>query len=183
MAGKMFLPRNDKLGIYAEYEGYTGHPIKQADVAHCFFPIPTQASAEEIRRTANYYLDREQETGLFLTHSPSIYAAAFSKAGDVSGVERCLELSARNFVGPFELPRESNYGGGAVVTGAGSFLNLLCYGVLGIVNFGDRLTANPCVSRQVGKINVSGVQFQGKRYRVSSEQPVITELESCEKYE
>jgi len=180
IAGKLFLPRDPARDIYAEYEGYTGHPIKQADIAHVFFPLPTTVDAAEISRTADYYLDREQETGLFLTHSPSVYGAAFSKAGDVRGVTRCLELSARNFVGPFELPRESNYGGGAVVTGAGSFLNLLCYGILGIDTTGARLVAHPCVPAQIGRIQVSGVQFQGKRYRVAADatgQRSITEPE------
>lgn len=168
IAKRMYLPHDDAQGIYLEYEGYDGHPIKQADVAHIFFPLYEAADPEEIRRNVYYYADRERETGLYLLHSPSVYGASLSRIGDVRGVERFLLLSERNIVGPFEVPRESNYRTDPVLTGAGSFLTLLLYGVLGVNNFGDALSAHPCVPEDMGTISVSGLYFKGKRYTITA---------------
>ena len=116
-----------------------------------------------------YYADRERETGLYLTHSPYVYGAALSRAGDVEGVERFLRLSDRNFVGPFDIPRESNYGGSVVVTGAGSFLSLMLYGVAGLENMGPCLASHACVPPSLGHLKISGIHFQGRRYSLSAE--------------
>lgn len=181
LAGAMWLPRNEELGIYWEYEGYTGHPIKQADVGHLFFPLRVAGDREEIRRNVAYYADRERETGLYLLHSPSVYAAALSRAGDAPGVRRFLDLSGRNAAGPFEVPRESNYGGGVCTTASGSLLGLALYGLLGIENGGEQLEAHPCLTGETGKLAVSGLSFRGRRYTVAAEpgktQATITKLE------
>lgn len=168
IAAKMYLPHDDAQGIYLEYDGYNGHPIKQADVGHMFFPLHMKADPEEIRRNVYFYADRERETGLFLLHSPSAYGVSLSRTGDVKGVGHFLRLSERNIVGPFEVPRESNYGGNPVLTSAGSFLTLMIYGVLGIDSFGDELSAHPCVPEEVGTITASGLYFKGKRYTVTA---------------
>ena len=104
MADLLYQPRDPASGIIPEYDGYNGHPIKQADVAHLFFPLCETFDPDTVRKNVYYYADRERETGLFLTHSPSVYAAAASKIGDVRGVERFLELAGRNGVGPFDVP-------------------------------------------------------------------------------
>lgn len=168
IADGMYLPRDAARGIFLEYDGYSGHPIKQADVGHLFFPWCVTRDPEEIRRNVYYYAERERETGLFLTHSPSVYAAGLSRAGDVRGVARFLDLAMRNASGPFEVPRESNYATGPVVTGAGSFLNLLFYGVAGIENQGAALTAHPCVPEDVGHIRFRHVAFRGARFTVAA---------------
>jgi trehalose/maltose hydrolase-like predicted phosphorylase len=166
MAGTVRLPRDSTHNIFAEYEGYDGHPIKQADVGHLFFPLCVTHDSAEIRRNIRYYADREKETGLFLTHSPFVYAAAMSRAGDVSAVREYFQWSERTFVGPFDVPRESNYKTGVVVTGSGSFLGLMLYGVLGIENSSDTLTAHACVPEEIGRITLSGLNFRGHQYEV-----------------
>ncbi|MGB2998221.1 MAG: hypothetical protein WBC59_06245 [Phycisphaerae bacterium] len=168
IAAGMYLPYDAQQGIYLEYEGYNGHPIKQADVGHLFFPLCVDADPEEIRRNIRYYADRERETGLFLTHSPLVYGAAMSRAGDVAGVREFLALSERNATGPFEVPRESNYATGPVVTGAGAFLGLLFYGVLGVENMGEHLAAHPCVPDECGSVEMQGVLFHGQTYRIAA---------------
>jgi trehalose/maltose hydrolase-like predicted phosphorylase len=169
IAGKMYLPRDRKLGIYREYDGYNGHPIKQADIGHLFFPLCVDADREEIRRNVYYYADRERETGLYLLHSPMVYAAALSRAGDAAGVQRFYKLTELNRIGPFELPRESNYNSsGPTVSGSGAFLTLMLQGVLGIENFSDQLSAHPCVPEEVGRLTVAGLHFRGARYAVSA---------------
>ena len=169
IAAGLYLPRDEERGIYREYVGYNGHAIKQADVGHLFFPLCLTRDAAEIRRNVYYYADRERETGLYLTHSPYVYGAALSRAGDVEGVERFLRLSDRNFVGPFDIPRESNYGGSVVVTGAGSFLSLMLYGVAGLENMGPCLASHACVPPSLGHLKISGIHFQGRRYSLSAE--------------
>ncbi|HEX4124201.1 MAG TPA: hypothetical protein VHY37_05685, partial [Tepidisphaeraceae bacterium] len=169
IAERLFQPRDAKTGVIPEYEGYAGHPIKQADVAHIFFPLHEPVDPEVIRRSAYYYADRERETGLYLTHSPSVYAAALNKVGDVAGVRRFLELAGRNTVGPFEVPRESNYGGPPVLTGAGSFLNLFVFGILGIDSFGATLAAHPTVPDPLARVILHGVHFRGRQYRIEAE--------------
>lgn len=169
IAEKVFIPRDQANGIFAEYDGYDGHPLKQADVAHMFFPLRPEVGPDEIRRNCYYYLQRERETGLFLTHSPYVYGAALSRAGDANGVARMLELSFRNWTGPFEIPRESNYGGGVVVTGAGSFLNLMTYGLAGLENMGDTLGLHPCVPAELGTLRLEHVAFRGRRYTVEAQ--------------
>ena len=168
MARRMYLPRDEKRKIYLEYDGYNGHPIKQADVGHLFFPLCVSRNAAEIKRNIYYYAERDRATQLYLLHSPPVYAAALSRAGDVKGVTHFLRLSDRNTVGPFELPRESNYGGGVCITGSGAFLDIVIYGLLGIENSGEELTAHPCLSKDVGRIKISGLFFKGKRYSVEA---------------
>lgn len=169
LASAMFLPRDEQRGMYLEYEGYPGHPIKQADVGHVFFPLQPTVDRAEIRRTVMYYADRERETGLYLLHSPFVYGAALSRAGDGRGVRRFLELSQRNATGPFEVPRESNYGGGVCTTASGSLLGLALYGLLGIENQGERLEAHPCLTDETGRLSVTGLTFGGRRYAVAAE--------------
>lgn len=169
LARNMWLPRDDKLGIFAEYEGYNGHPVKQADVGHLFFPLLVSGDAAEIKRNIRYYAERERETGLYLMHSPFVYGAALSRADDAAGVRHFLELSERNAVGPFEIPRESNYGGGMCITASGSLLGLALYGLLGIENQGAGLTAHPCLTTETGRLSVSGITFKGRRYSVAAE--------------
>jgi trehalose/maltose hydrolase-like predicted phosphorylase len=156
-------------GVIPEYDGYDGHPIKQADVAHLYFPLHTTFDPAVLRKTVYYYADRERETGLYLTHSPSVYAAAFSKVGDIDGVGHFLGLHQCAFAGPYEVPRESNYGGPPVITGAGSFLSLLLFGVLGLNNFEESLSAHPCVPKQVGHISVSGICFGDRQYTIAAQ--------------
>ena len=168
LAEAMWVPRDAESGLYLEYEGYDGHPIKQADVGHIFFPIPTADDAETIRRNVEFYAERERETGLFIGHSPFVYGAALSRAGDVEGVRRCLVESARMTSGQFEAPRESNFGGGPFVTAAGAFLGLALYGLLGIENCGETLAAHPCLSPEVGRLSISGLTFRGRRWRVAA---------------
>ncbi len=167
MAEKMYLPRNPDLDIYWEYDGYTGHPTKQADVGHLFFPLCVDDDPEEIRRNINYYDARERETGLLLLHSPFVHGAAMSRAGSVAGVKHFLDLAYRTQVGPFELPRESNYGGITCVTSAGAFLGLAVYGLLGIENTGDQLDAHPCLAEDIGRLTIQGVGFRDERYSVT----------------
>jgi trehalose/maltose hydrolase-like predicted phosphorylase len=169
LAKALWLPRDPERGVFAEYEGYRGHAVKQADVGHLFFPLLVSADRDEIRRNVYYYADRERETGLYLLHSPSVYGAALSRAGDAAGVRRFLELSARNATGPFEVPRESNYGGGVCTTASGSFLTLALYGLLGIENQGGTLTAHPCLTEETGALSIAGLEFRGRRYSVSAE--------------
>jgi len=169
LAAAMWLPRDEARGIYLEYEGYDGHPIKQADVGHLFFPLLVTRDADAIRRNVRFYADRERETGLYLLHSPFVYAAALSRAGDAAVVRRFCELAQRNATGPFEVPRESNYGGGVCTTAAGAFLGLALYALLGIENTGDRLEAHPCLTGETGRLAVSGLHFRGRRWRVAAE--------------
>jgi trehalose/maltose hydrolase-like predicted phosphorylase len=174
MAERLYQPRDSATGIIPEYDGYNGHSIKQADIGHVFFPLNDPIDPQVLRRSVYYYADRERETGLYLTHSPSVYAAALAKVGDVAGVGRFLELAGRNSVGPFEVPRESNYGGPPVVTGAGSFINLLVFGIVGMESLGSALSAHPCVPKQVGRVELRGVHFRGRRYRIIAEPGVYT---------
>ena len=172
----MWLPRDNKHNLFAEYAGYPGHAVKQADVGHLFFPLLVSEDPEEIRRNVYYYADREKETGLYLMHSPSVYGSALSRAGDVEGVCRFLVLSGRNATGPFEIPRESNYGGGVCATAAGSLLTLALYGLLGIENQGEELTAHPCLADEIGALSISGLTFRSRRYSVSAK-PGATKAE------
>ena len=169
LASALWLPRDTTRGIYLEYEGYNGHPCKQADVGHLFFPLKLTDDADEIRRNVYYYADRERETGLYLLHSPAVYGAALSRAGDAVGVRRFLDLSARNATGPFEVPRESNYGGGVCVTASGALLTLALYGLLGLENSNDRLAAHPCLTPETGRLAIAGIRFRGRRFRVAAE--------------
>ena len=167
MAAGMYLPRNEEKGIYWEYDGYYEHPIKQADVAHLFFPLLLNDDPAEIKRNVAYYSEREKATGLCLLHSPFVYAAGLSRAGDAKGVRRFYDLAKHNFLGPFDVPRESNYGGGVCTTASGSFLDLAMFGLLGIETEGRTLKAHPSLVDDVGALEVDGIFFHGERYRVA----------------
>ena len=55
------------------------------------------------------------------------------------------------------------------MTAAGAFLGLALYGLLGIENCGEELTAHPCLSPETGRLAISGLSFRGKRWRVAAE--------------
>jgi len=167
IAAKMHLPRDEARGLWLEYEGYDDHPIKQADVGHLFFPMGpwfVGASDEDVRRNITFYADRERETGLGILHSPFVYGAAMSRAGDVAGVRRFLDWSWHNVAGGYDAPRELLHSTGPTITSCGAFLGLLLYGVLGLENGGEQLSAHPCVPESVGELFVSGIKFRGHRY-------------------
>ncbi len=169
IADRMHLPRDDARGLWLEYEGYDGHPIKQADVAHLWWPLRFNDDADDIRRNCAYYLAREDETALHLMHGIAAYGVAAARAADVAGVARAWRGSARNRVGPYEMPTESDWNSGApYVASAGSFLCLLQYGALGIDTQGERFAARPCLPPEIGRIALGGIRFRGERWRVAA---------------
>jgi trehalose/maltose hydrolase-like predicted phosphorylase len=169
IAAAMYYPRDAARQIYLEYDGYNGHAIKQADVGHLFFPLCITDDSQEIARNVNYYADRERETGLHLMHSSSVYGIGLARAGDAAGVLRHFLLAERTCTGPFEVPRESNYATGPVITGAGGYLNLVLFGLMGINTMGTELTARPCLPQSIGRISIAGIHFRGRQYRVTVE--------------
>ena len=169
IAANIALPRDEKRGLWLEYDGYDDHPIKQADVGHLFFPLSPDfvgSDAEDIRRNVGFYADRERETGLGIFHSPFVYGAALSRANDTAGVRHFLDWSWHNVAGAYDMPRELMHTTGPTVTAAGSFLGLLLYGILGVENNSEQLTAHPCVPESVGAISVSGLKHRGASYEL-----------------
>lgn len=73
IADKMYLPFDQERGIYLEYDGYSGHPIKQPDVGEMIYPLEYPIGPELMAKNFDYYLEKEvlanDEGIVFLTAS------------------------------------------------------------------------------------------------------------------
>lgn len=113
-------------GVTAEYDGYAGQMIKQADVNLLAYPLDVITDPRQIRRDLDYYSQR-----LDRKHGPamarSVLAVLYNRIGDRDEAMRQLEMSYRPHLrAPFgvfaETPANNNC---YFLTGAGAFLQAL----------------------------------------------------------
>lgn len=113
-------------GVTAEYDGYRGQMIKQADVNLLAYPLDVITDPRQIRRDLDYYsarLDRKHGPAM----ARSVLAVLYNRIGDRDEAMRQLEMSYRPHLrAPFgvfaETPANNNC---YFLTGAGAFLQAL----------------------------------------------------------
>ena len=119
--------------IIAEYKGYNGQKIKQADVALLAFPLDIITDPAEIDRNISYY-DAKIDSLHGPAMSHSAMAVNYARMGDPERASRYIARSYRpNLRGPFhnlsETPGNNHV---YFATGAGGLLQALIFGYAGL---------------------------------------------------
>ncbi|MEU1981661.1 haloacid dehalogenase [Nocardia sp. NPDC019395] len=139
IAGNMALPGHIAPGVPAEYRGYAGQQIKQADVALISYPYTYSAPDYSPSATMHYYFPRTDPDGPNMSSSVGAILAA---EHDPCATRRYLDRAVAPYSqGPFGFQTESpgeTAGQGAgqpawiFLTGAAGFLHALLYGPTGL---------------------------------------------------
>jgi len=167
MADKMYLPFNPELGVHMEYDGYSGHPIKQPDVGEMIFPLEYPMDRELMAKDFDYYLkkaDRELGHSFFPSVHP-IVACILGRA------EQAYELFREwddFFLPPFDAMREvlANDKGIVFLTAIGGFLQNFLYGFAGIRMREDGLKVHPVLPEEIPRVVFPRIWFRGRTYRL-----------------
>lgn len=127
------FPKMPGTEIIAEYEGYAGQQIKQADVALLAFPLEFLTDAESIERNLTYYDAKTDSVG-GPAMSHSAMAVNYARMGRPQRAESLVERSYKpNVRGPFlnlsEAPGNDHVN---FLTGAGGLLQALMFGYAGL---------------------------------------------------
>ncbi|MFI9504099.1 hypothetical protein [Nocardia sp. NPDC052566] len=136
----MAMPPDIAPGVPAEYLGYRGAPIKQADTVLLSYPFSYAAQGYSPADTLRYYFDRTDPDGPNMSNA---VGAILSARYDPCRTQEYLDRSVQPYVrAPFGFQSEARgdrAGANAIgqsawvfVTGAGGFLQGLLYGPAGL---------------------------------------------------
>jgi len=129
----MFIPFDTTKNIHLEYEGYSGTPIKQADVVLIGFPLMWPLDEQVRKNDLLYYEQRTRSNGPAMTWG--MHAIGFIDLGDYEQAAQMLNRSYTLYVKkPFYTWTEAYQEVGAVnfITGAGGFLQTFLFGYGGL---------------------------------------------------
>lgn len=169
IAKRMYLPFDRERGIYLEYDGYSGHPIKQPDVVEMIYPLEHPMSQEIIAANFDYYREKADRA---LGHSffPSVHPIVACRLGRRQEAYRLFQEWEGFFLPPFEVMRECLCNEGIVfLTSFGGFLQNLLYGFAGIRLREDGLKVQPLLPDQLPRIIFKRIFYRGKAYRLTVE--------------
>lgn len=116
-------------GSVAEYKGYAGAKIKQADAALLAYPLELLTDRQEIERTINHYASKlDMENGPAMSHA--LMAVNYGRLGDRKRWRELLMAGLKPYLrGPFmniaETPSNNET---YFLTGAGAVLQALIFG-------------------------------------------------------
>ena len=116
-------------GSVAEYEGYAGAKIKQADAALLAYPLELLTDRHEIERTIEHYASKlDMENGPAMSHA--LMAVNYGRLGDRNRWRELLMMGLKPYLrGPFmniaETPSNNET---YFLTGAGAVLQALMFG-------------------------------------------------------
>lgn len=116
-------------GSVAEYEGYAGAKIKQADAALLAYPLELLTDRQEIERTINHYASKlDMENGPAMSHA--LMAVNYGRLGNRKRWRELLMAGLKPYLrGPFmniaETPSNNET---YFLTGAGAVLQALMFG-------------------------------------------------------
>jgi len=118
-------------GVIPEYDGYSGHKIKQADTILAFYPLQHDPGKEVVSKTLAYYHDRTDRGGPLMT--VQIEALLTMRLGDrEQGLEHLFKEYGRYVRGPHCIPYETPSNANSIMlTGIGGLLQALIYGWYG----------------------------------------------------
>ncbi|HID94639.1 MAG TPA: glycoside hydrolase family 65 protein [Candidatus Latescibacteria bacterium] len=166
IADRMYLPFNQERQIYLEYDGYSGHPIKQPDVGEMIFLLEHPMSQEIIAANFDYYREKaDRELG----HSffPSVHPIVACRLGRRQEAYELFVEWDGFFLPPFEVMRECLCNEGIVfLTSFGGFLQNFLYGFGGIRIGEDGLKVQPLLPDEFSRIIFKRIFYGGKAYRL-----------------
>lgn len=119
-------------GVTAEFLGYKGEKIKQADVNLLAYPLKEITDPRQIRKDLEYYESRVGEGSPAMTHA--IFAILYARLGDAGKAWKAFEESyIPNKKNPFGVLAETAGGTNPYfATGAGGFLQSVLNGFGGL---------------------------------------------------
>jgi len=177
MADKMYVPFDRERGIYLEYDGYRGHPIKQPDVGEMIYPLEYPMSRELMAKNFDYYLEKADWD---LGHSffPSVHPIIACRLGRHQQAYELFKGWDGFFLPPFEVMREvlANDKGIVFLTAIGGFLQNFLYGFAGIRLREDGPEVQPALPDQLPRIIFKRIFFGGRPYRLIVEKKDKYEL-------
>jgi trehalose/maltose hydrolase-like predicted phosphorylase len=189
VADHLRIPFDSADQVFAQYDGYHGSLIKQADAVLLQYPLQWPMSPAVAAKTLDYYAKRTDPDGPAMTDAAhEIDAAENGQSGCQVGA--FLDRSVRPFIrepfGQFAEARGSKAGAldplaGAPTfdfdTAAGGFIQEFTNGLLGLRFRADRVRLDPLLPPQLGDgFTVHGLHWQGRTFdaTVSPEHTTVT---------
>ena len=177
IADHLRMPFDGAHNVFAQYDGYSGKQIKQADTVLLLYPLYWPMPPAVASSTLDYYSERADPDGPAMTDAiESIDSAQIGAPG--CRTYTYLERAARPFVrepfGQFVEARGSKAGAkdaaaGApaftFITAAGGFVQAIINGLLGLRLEADGVDVDPSLPPQLNDgVTVSGIHWQGRQF-------------------
>ncbi|WP_084510192.1 glycosyl hydrolase family 65 protein, partial [Nocardia lijiangensis] len=189
IADGLRMPFDNTHGVFAQFDGYAGTPIKQADTVLLIYPLEWPMPADVAARVLEYYSARTDPDGPAMTDSVHAIDAAHLGAPGCA-THTFLDRAARPFVrspfGQFAEARGPKVGvrdplAGApaftFATAAGGFLQSLTNGLLGLRLRGDAVEVNPTLPPQFERgVTLRGMHWQGRTFdaKIGAQRTTVT---------
>jgi trehalose/maltose hydrolase-like predicted phosphorylase len=164
------MPFDASAGVYDEYAGYNGEPIKQADVVMLTYPLDFPMAGGVGLKDLDYYAARTDLQGPAMTDAiHSIDASALNAPG-CSAYTYMLRSYEPFLRPPFEQFAETRSGpetGFNFLTGIGGFLQVFEYGYSGLRFMPSAIALDPSVSPQLAGITLNDLHWQGRTFTIA----------------
>lgn len=177
IADHLRIPFDAERQIFAQYDGYRGTPIKQADTVLLIYPLEWPMSQEVSAKTLEYYAEHTDPDGPAMTDSVhAIDAATIGVPGCTTNtyLERAVRPFVRAPFGQFAEARGTKAGvedalAGApaftFVTAAGGFLQTFTSGLLGLRQRAEELRVDPMLPPELSTgVRLRGMNWQGRTF-------------------
>ncbi|WP_378733045.1 discoidin domain-containing protein [Nocardia brasiliensis] len=177
IADHLRMPFDAERQIFAQYDGYPGTPIKQADTVLLIYPLEWPMPQEVSAKVLEYYAERTDPDGPAMTDSVhAIDAAAIGMPGCAADtyLERAVRPFQRAPFGQFAEARGSKAGAldphagepaFTFVTAAGGFLQTFTNGLLGLRLRADEVGIDPMLPPELtAGLDIRGMRWQGRTF-------------------
>lgn len=166
MAAAPYLPLNDTLyaggPVHAQYTGYNGHTINQADVALLQYPLGLDFGSEQNQRDLDYYSLHTDFAGMFT--GDSAYSCAYLALGNRTAADAQLSLAFNHIEPHFYVFHETAFDNGHTqhfITGNGGYLQGFVFGYSGLRITRLGALAFASTAPILPPLNVSAVKLRG----------------------
>ena len=165
IAEKMWIPFDSEKNIVLEYEDYDGDTIKQADTVLLCYPLEYPLSPEVKKATCDYYWNKYPDQKIMM--SSAIHGIIAAELGDTDNSWQMMLDLLPHFRSDFLLVSESPFNETmSLLTGLGGLLQLIIMGWGGVRIHNDGLSVQPTLPPQLTYLNILGLHFGGKRYKL-----------------
>lgn len=177
IADHLRMPFDRDHKVFAQYDGYSGSEIKQADTVLLLYPLNWPMAPDVSSRTLDYYSTRTDPDGPAMTDAmESIDSARIAEPGceTYTYLERAARPYVRDSFGQFLEARGNKAGAqdpaaGApaftFITAAGGFLQAIINGLLGLRLGTDGVDVDPSLPPQLNDgVKVSGIHWQRRQF-------------------
>jgi trehalose/maltose hydrolase-like predicted phosphorylase len=179
IANHLRMPFDAANQVFAQYDGYQGTQIKQADTVLLIYPLEWPMSTQVAANTLDYYAPRTDPDGPAMTDA--IHAVDAAQIGEPGcATYTYLMRSIRPFVrdpfAQFTEARGDKAGAGDplagspaynFLTGSGGFSQTFTFGLTGLRWREDRIHLDPMLPPQLsGGVTLRGLHWRGRTFDV-----------------